>query len=145
MPSIQGYMSPTWEPQPHFASLIVLFCGHLSDILSDRVVKFCSNHSLSKSFRYQRNSPRRIRLQKRSVSTPNECLFFFFFGRVGFLLLCVGFLWLRQTGAALYCGAQASHYDVFSVFRSTSPRCVGFSSYGMSDQCLWLVGSRAPS
>ena len=138
-------MSPTWGPQPHFASLIVLFCGHLSDIPSDSVVKFCNNYSLSKSFRYQRNSPRRIRLRKRSVSTPNECLFFFFFGRVGSLLLCVGFLWLQQTGAALYCGAQASHYDVFSVFRSTSPRCVGFSSYGMSDQCLWLVGSRALS
>ena len=40
--------------------------------------------------------------------------YLFIFGRVGSSLLRVGFLWLRQAGATLCCGAQASHCGSFS-------------------------------
>ena len=40
--------------------------------------------------------------------------FFFFFGCIGSLLLHAGFLSLRQAGAALCCGARASHCGGFS-------------------------------
>ena len=88
-----GVHVPYMGVQSRFPSLIVLSYSHLSDILSDSV-RFCNNYSLFRSFRYQRNSPWRIRLGRRSVSTPNV----FWGGRVGSLLLHVGFLWLRKTG-----------------------------------------------
>ena len=49
----------------------------------------------------------------------------FIFDCVGSLLLSTGFLWLRQVGATLCCGAQASH-------------CSGFSCCG-----AWALGARA--
>ena len=88
-----GVHVPYMGVQPRFPSLIVLSYSHLSDILSDSV-RFCNNYSLFRSFTYQRNSPWRIRLGRRSVSTPNV----FWGGHVGSLLLHMGFLWLRQTG-----------------------------------------------
>ena len=39
---------------------------------------------------------------------------FFFFGYVGSLLLCSGFLQLQRVGATLCCGAWASHCSGFS-------------------------------
>ena len=41
-------------------------------------------------------------------------LFIFIFGCVGSSLLRAGFLWLRQVGATLSCGVQASHCSGFS-------------------------------
>ena len=38
----------------------------------------------------------------------------FIFGCVGSLLLCAGFLHLRQVRATLHCGARASHCGGFS-------------------------------
>lgn len=93
-------------------SFIDCFILSLSDILSDSV-RFCNNYSLFRSFRYQRNSPWRIRVGKRSVSTPN-----FGGGYVGSPLLHVGFLWLWQMG--LLSIVLSFSRDVFSVFRSAA-------------------------
>ena len=43
---------------------------------------------------------------------------FLFFGCVGSLLLCAGFLWLQRAGATLCCGARASHCSGFSCCRA---------------------------
>jgi len=135
-----GVHVPYMGVQPRFPSLIVLSYSHLSDILSDSV-RFCNNYSLFRSFRYQRNSPWRIRLGRRSVSTLNV----FLGGPCWVSVAARGLSLVAENGAALYCGAQASPCDVFSMSRSTSPGCVGFRSYGTCAQWLWLVGSRARS
>ena len=44
--------------------------------------------------------------------------FFFFFGCIGSSLLHAGFLQLRRVGAALRCGARASHHGGFSCCRA---------------------------
>ena len=54
-----------------------------------------------------------------------------FYGCVGSSFLCEGFLQLRQVGATLHCGAQASHYR-------------GLSCCGAQAQQLWLTGLVAP-
>ena len=61
-----------------------------------------------------------------------DYLFYFilFFGCVASLLLHAGFLQLRRAGAALRCGARASHCGGFSLW-STGPRHMGFSSCGL--------------
>ena len=48
----------------------------------------------------------------------NKFIYLFIFGCVGSSLLHVGFLQLRRAGAALPCGAQASHCHGFSCCRA---------------------------
>ena len=45
-------------------------------------------------------------------------IYIFIYGCVGSSLLCMGFLQLRQGGATLSCGAQASHCGGFSCCRA---------------------------
>ena len=47
--------------------------------------------------------------------------FLFIFGCVGSSLLRAGFLQLRRAGAALHCGAQASHCGGFSCSGAQAP------------------------
>ena len=44
-------------------------------------------------------------------------LFIYYFGCLGSLLLCTGFLQLRRAGATLHCSARASHCSGFSCCR----------------------------
>ena len=60
----------------------------------------------------------------------------FFFGCVGSSFLCEGFLQLRQAGATLHRGAQASRYRGLS--------CCGAHAPGAQAQWLWLTGLVAP-
>ena len=62
-------------------------------------------------------------------------IFNFFIGCVGSLLLCAGFLQLRQVRATLHCGAWTSHCGGFS--------CCGAWALGAQAQQLWHVGPRA--
>ena len=52
-------------------------------------------------------------------------LFIFIYGCVGSSPLCEGFLQLRQVGATVHHGAQASHHRGLSCWRSTDSRCAG--------------------
>ena len=78
----------------------------------------CSlNYSLTKS----QNTSATLGDWKSPLKGPNpvRSFFFFFFnlfifGHVGSSLLRAGFLWLRRAGAALPCGARASHCGGFS-------------------------------
>ena len=47
--------------------------------------------------------------------------YLFIYGCVGSLFLCEGFLQLRQAGAALHRGAQASHYCGLSCCGARAP------------------------
>ena len=69
------------------------------------------------------------------VLTP---IFFFliYFGCVGSLFLCEGFLQLRRAGATLHCGARASHCRGLS--------CCGAQAPDAQAQQLWLTGPVAP-
>ena len=60
----------------------------------------------------------------------------FIYGCVGSSLLCEGFPQLRQAGATLHCGAQASHYRGLSRCRAQAPDAQA--------QQLWLTGPVAP-
>ena len=68
------------------------------------------------------------------------CLFNFC--RAGSLLLCMGFLYLRRAGAALHCGAWASHCRGFSCCGAQALGRTCFRSYGLWAQWLQSVGSR---
>ena len=48
-------------------------------------------------------------------------IYLFIFGYVGSSFLCEGFLQLRQAGATLHCGAQASHYRGLSCCAAQAP------------------------
>ena len=50
-----------------------------------------------------------------------KLIFIFIFGCVGSLFLCEGFLQLRQAGATLHRGAQASHYHGLSCCGAQAP------------------------
>ena len=51
---------------------------------------------------------------------------FIYLGCIGFSLLRAGFLYLRQVGATLHCGAQASHCGGFSrASQSKGSRALG--------------------
>ena len=56
----------------------------------------------------------------------------FIHGCVGSPFLCEGFLQLRQAGATLHRGAQASHH--------CGPSCCGAQAPDMQTQQLWLTG-----
>ena len=60
----------------------------------------------------------------------------FIYGCVGCSFLCEGFLQLRQAGATLHRGAQASHYHGLSCCRAQAPDAQA--------QKLWLTGPFAP-
>ena len=60
----------------------------------------------------------------------------FIFGCVGCSFLCEGFLQLRQAGATLHRGAQASHYRGLS--------CCGAEAPDAQAQQLWLTGLVSP-
>ena len=59
-------------------------------------------------------------------------IYLFIYGCVGSSFLCEGFLQLRQAGATLHCGAQASHYRGLS--------CCGAQAPDVQAQQLWLTG-----
>ena len=61
------------------------------------------------------------------------CLFIYFGGCVGSLLLLAGFLQLQQAGATLGCGARASHCGGFS--------CCGAQALGAQAS---VVAARGP-
>ena len=63
-------------------------------------------------------------------------IYLFIFGCVGSSFLCEGFLQLRQVGATLHCGAQASHYRVLCCCRAQAP--------DVQAQQLWLTGLVVP-
>ena len=63
-------------------------------------------------------------------------IYLFIFGCVGYSFLCKGFLQLRQAGATLHHGAQASHYCGLSCCRAQAPDAQA--------QQLWLTGPAAP-
>ena len=66
---------------------------------------------------------------------------FFFFGCVAFSLLCAGFLQLRQVGATLCCGAQASHCSGFSCgARALGTRASVVVAHGLSSCSVWALG-----
>ena len=48
-------------------------------------------------------------------------IYLFIFGSVGSSFLCEGFLFLRQVGATLHCGARASHYRGLSCCGAQAP------------------------
>ena len=66
--------------------------------------------------------------------------YLFIFGCVGSFLLHVGFLQLRQAGATLRCGAQASHCAGFSCCRA---RALGVRASVVAVRGLSSCGSRA--
>ena len=66
--------------------------------------------------------------------------FLFLFGCVVSLLLCLGFLWLRQAGATLRCSAQASHCGGFSC---CGARALGTQASVVVACGLSSCGSRA--
>ena len=51
----------------------------------------------------------------------NLCIYLFIFGCAGSSFLCEGFLQLRQAGATLHRGVQASHHRVLSCHRAQAP------------------------
>ena len=63
-------------------------------------------------------------------------LYLFIFGCVGSSLLCMGFLWLWQVGAALHRRVRASHRRGLS--------CCGAQAPNAQAQYLWLTGPVAP-
>ena len=67
----------------------------------------------------------------------------FIFGRVGALLLHVGFLQLRGAGATLGRGARASHCSGFSCCGARALGAWASVVAARGLQQLWLVGSRA--
>ena len=72
---------------------------------------------------------------------PNKVLqsvlyLFIYFCCVGSSFLCEGFLQLRQAGATLHRGAQASHHHGLS--------CCGAQAPDAQTQYLWLTGPVAP-
>ena len=78
------------------------------------------------------------------------CFFFFFLinlffifisGFVGSLLLRVGFLWLRQAGAALRCGARASHWGA----RALGAQASVVVARGLSSCGLWALERKLSS
>ena len=48
----------------------------------------------------------------------NKCIYFFVYGCVGSLLLCMDFLYLRRAGATLRRGARGSHCGGLSCCRA---------------------------
>ena len=72
----------------------------------------------------------------------NLFIYLFIFGCIGSLLLCAGFLQLRQAGATLCCVTRASHCSGSSCCGARALGA-GFSSCGTWAQQLWFVGSRA--
>ena len=66
-------------------------------------------------------------------------LFIYFYGCVGSLFLCEGFLQLRQVGATLHRGARASHYRGFSVaeHRLQTRRLSNCDSRAQSLRGMW--------
>ena len=64
--------------------------------------------------------------------------FFFFFGCVGSLLLCVGFLYLRWAWATLCWGLRASHRGGFSCCRA---RALGMRASAVVAHGLQSAGS----
>ena len=78
-----------------------------------------------------------------ATGPPGNSFFFFFnfiylfiYGCVGSSFLCEGFLQLRQVGATLHRGAQASHCRGLS--------CCGAQAPDAQAQQLWLTGLVAP-
>ena len=63
-------------------------------------------------------------------------IYLFIFGCVGSLFLCKGFLQLRQAGATLHHGVQASHHQGLS--------CCGAQTPDAQAQQQWLMGLVAP-
>ena len=61
---------------------------------------------------------------------------YLFFGCVGSLFLCEGFLQLRQAGVTLHCSARASHYRGLSFCGAQAPDAQA--------QQPWLMGLVAP-
>ena len=57
----------------------------------------------------------------RSYFFLNKFIYLLFFGCVGSLFLCEGFLQLRQAGATLHRGAWASHYRGLSCCGAQAP------------------------
>ena len=75
------------------------------------------------------------------IFSQGECILFFFlnlfiFGCIGSSFLCEGLLLLRQVGATLHRGVQASHYRGLSCCRAQAPDAQA--------QQLWLTGLVAP-
>ena len=66
-------------------------------------------------------------------------IFIFIFGCVGSSFLCEGFLQLRQAGATLHRGAQASHYRGLSL-RSTDSRRTGSVIVAHGPSCSTACG-----
>ena len=66
----------------------------------------------------------------------NLFTYLFIYGCVGSLPLCEGPLQLRQAGATLHLGAQASHHRGLSRCRAQAP--------DTQAQQLWLTGPAAP-
>ena len=56
--------------------------------------------------------------------------FIFIFDSTGSSLLCMGFLWWWEVGAALQLWQQTSHCSGFSLCRAQVPGHAGFSSCG---------------
>ena len=71
----------------------------------------------------------------------------FIFGCVGSSLLRVGFLQLRQAGAALCCSARASHCGGFSCCRARalSARASVVVAHGLSSCVSWALECRLSS
>ena len=63
-------------------------------------------------------------------------IYLFIYGCVGSSFLCEGFLQLRQVGATLHRGAQASHHRGLS--------CCGAQAPDAQAQQLWLTGLVSP-
>ena len=81
----------------------------------------------------------------------NFYLFIFISGCIGSLLLCSGFLQLRQVGTTLHCGAWASHCGGFSCcgalplsVRASVVVAHELSSHGSQAQQLWHTGLVVP-
>ena len=72
-----------------------------------------------------------------------KIIYLFIYGCIGSSLLRAGFLQLRRAGAALRCGARASHGGGF-LLQSRGSRRVGFRSCGSRAQQLWRTGLVAP-
>ena len=70
-------------------------------------------------------------------------ILFIYFGCIGFLLLCMGFLQLWLAGG--FSSLQCTDFLLqrLLLLRSTGSRCTGFSSCGTWAQQLWLAGSSA--
>ena len=104
-----------------------------------------------------------IKINSKQIKHTHTHTHILFFGCVGSLLLCAGFLQLWRAGATLHCSARASHCGGFSCCRAWAlgvqasvvaalrlSSCgiwalehVGLSSCGTWAHQLWCRSSRA--